>query len=243
MEVYWTEQTQADVPRGDDWLTPSEILRLNSMRIPKRHSDWRLGRWTAKLAVARFFELSNELQWLREIEIPSALGGAPEVCFANRRTDLAISLSHRSGVAACVLADKAVALGCDLEITEVHSDAFLADYFTAEEQALVTAAADRDLLLALLWSAKESALKALGTGLRADTRSVVAYIEKPYAGTDAWSRLKVRHISGRFFHGWWQQGGNLIRTLVAGPSPCPPVRYQEPKVESSHGQSPAVSLS
>ena len=66
-------------------------------------------------------------------------------------------------------------LGCDLEIVEPRSDAFIADYFTAEEQALIerTSAADRSLLLALLWSAKESALKALRAGLRLDTRSVI----------------------------------------------------------------------
>ena len=49
---------------------------------------------------------------------------------------------------------------------EPRSDAFVADYFTIEEQALVAraSAADRDRILALLWSGKESALKALREG-------------------------------------------------------------------------------
>ncbi len=52
------------------------------------------------------------------------------------------------------------------------SDAFVADYFAPEEQTLIahSSPADRELMLALLWSAKESALKALREGLRLDTR-------------------------------------------------------------------------
>ena len=65
-----------------------------------------------------------------------------------------------------------MALGCDLEVIEPRSEEFVADYFTTEEQKMVSQApiADRSKLLALLWSAKESALKALREGLRFDTR-------------------------------------------------------------------------
>ena len=65
-------------------------------------------------------------------------------------------------------------LGCDLEVIEPHSDAFITDFFTAEEQALITKASaeDRFLVATLLWSAKESALKALHAGLRLGTLSV-----------------------------------------------------------------------
>lgn len=65
-------------------------------------------------------------------------------------------------------------LGCDLELIEPHSDALVADYFTADEQAMVarTLAADRSRGLDLLWSAKESALKGLRVGLRLDIRCV-----------------------------------------------------------------------
>ena len=52
MEVYWLEQSEGDVPTTDDWLSPDEVVRLSTMRIAKRRSDWRLGRWTAKNALA-----------------------------------------------------------------------------------------------------------------------------------------------------------------------------------------------
>ena len=59
MNIFWLEETDADVPSENDWLTPSEVLRVNAMRFAKRRSDWRLGRWTANLALATY------LQWPR----------------------------------------------------------------------------------------------------------------------------------------------------------------------------------
>lgn len=44
MDVYWLEQTQADVPGADDWLNASEAIRLNDMRIAKGRADWRATR-------------------------------------------------------------------------------------------------------------------------------------------------------------------------------------------------------
>jgi hypothetical protein len=52
IEVHWLEQTKADVPPQNDWLSPAETALLNAMRFAKRRTDWRLGRWTAKNAVA-----------------------------------------------------------------------------------------------------------------------------------------------------------------------------------------------
>ena len=174
MDVYWLEQTEADLPAENDWLSASERLRLDGMRFAKRHADWRLGRWTAKRALAAYLNLPSHPQHLADIEIRSAPSGAPEVFIANQPAGVAISLSHRAGVAACAITLSGAELGCDLEIVEPRSDAFIADYFATEEQALIerTSAAERSLLLALLWSGKESALKALRTGLRLDTRSV-----------------------------------------------------------------------
>jgi 4'-phosphopantetheinyl transferase len=224
MDVLWMEQVQADVPAHNDWLSADEIIRLRGMRIPKRRADWLLGRWTAKWAVAQVLALASELHWFTQAEIRSAASGAPEFFVRNQRADLTISLSHRGEFAACSVARGKIALGCDIELIEPHSEAFLADYFSAEEQHLVRShGADRDFLLALLWSAKESALKALETGLRAHTCSVVACPDISSSGRGAWARLLVGHTSGRVFNGWWQRSGDLIRTLVADPIPSAPV--------------------
>ena len=175
MDVYWLEQTEGDVPAENDWLSASEAVVLNGMRFAKRRADWRLGRWTAKRAVAVYLNLPGHPRALTGTEIRPAPSGAPEVFVTNKPAPVTISLSHRAGRAVCAIGLSGGALGCDLETIEPRSDAFVADYFTTSEQALVERApgADRSWLLALLWSGKESALKALRTGLRLDTRCVI----------------------------------------------------------------------
>ena len=131
MDVYWLEQSAADLPAQNDWLSASDRTRLNAMRFEKRRDDWRLGRWTAKLAVAAYLDLPTDLPALAEIEIRPAPSGAPEVFLANQPAEVTISLSHRDGMAICAVAASGVALGCDLEIVEPRSDAFVTRLFHA----------------------------------------------------------------------------------------------------------------
>ncbi len=228
MEVYWLEQTEGDLPAAHDWLSPSELIRMEGMRFAKRQADWRLGRWTSKNAVALYLNLPCDPQSLTNIEIRPASSGAPEAFLADKPATVTISLSHRGGVAACVVGPASAEPGCDLEIIEQRSDAFIADYFTDKEQTWLerTSAADRQLLVALLWSAKESALKALRTGLRVDTREVrVLPVRRlRYADDDrSWHPLQVSAAEGRIFPGWWQNTGDLLRTFVALPPSAPPI--------------------
>ncbi|MGE5206029.1 MAG: 4'-phosphopantetheinyl transferase family protein [Chlamydiota bacterium] len=248
--VFWLQQTEADVPAENDWLCGAEKLRLNRIRFPKRRADWRLGRWTGKCACAAYLGRSAQARFLSEIEIRPALSGAPEVFVGDRAEAAAISLSHRAGTAMVAISAPGIALGCDLEIAEPRSDAFIADYFTLEEQLLLALApaADRLALVALLWSAKESALKALHEGLRLDTRSVVVNLgEHPQISRDTahnssapglptwsqaasnrsqngWQAFQVRCIScDHTLHGWWQCAGSLVRTVVADAPLLPPL--------------------
>jgi phosphopantetheinyl transferase (holo-ACP synthase) len=71
--------------------------------IPKRRADWRLGRWTAKHAVAACLNLPDEPSTFADIEIRAASSGAPEVFLQDRQAEIAISLSHSSGTALCTL--------------------------------------------------------------------------------------------------------------------------------------------
>jgi len=224
MNLCWLEQTEADVPPENDWLSASELARLGGMHFAKRRADWRLGRWTAKRALSVCLDLPGDPQVFQNIEIRPAASGAPQVFVVNQPAAFTISLSHRDGVAACAVADAGMEMGCDLELVEARSDAFVADYFTVEEQALIvrTSPIDRARILALLWSAKESALKALHEGLRLDTRSVVV---APVAGRSdlyGWSPLQVRYTGGQIFDGWWQHKNNMVRTVVGTPAPDAP---------------------
>jgi len=230
MKVYWLEQSEADVPAENDWLSANEAVCLDGMRFAKRRADWRLGRWTAKRALSVYLDVPAHLQTFKKIEIRPAPSGAPEAFFVNQPAAVTISISHRAGIAACAVAMSGVKMGCDLEMVEPRSDAFVADYFTLEEQALVAraSAADRARLLALLWSGKESALKALHEGLRLDTRSVIVSPGNAAFDLHGWSPMEVRHTDRRIFHGWWQHADGIVRTLVAAPPPNPPIRLRIP---------------
>jgi 4'-phosphopantetheinyl transferase len=245
MDLYWFEQSLRNVPQRETWLSAIEADYSRNLRFPKRRADWLLGRWTAKNAVAAFLDIPAEPLALSDIEIRSALSGAPEVFLGDEPAPVSISLSHRAGVGACALASSCVLLGCDLETVEFHGDAFAADYFAAEEQALVAKfeAEDRLWLLALLWSAKESALKLLREGLRLDTRHVVvSFLGKEFRTDNqenfaqrecisirtssqhkCWSPLRVCHANAQIFYGWWSKTGDSLRTVLAAPPADPPI--------------------
>lgn len=239
MDVYWLQQCEADLPATDDWLTETEAARLSSFRFANRRADWRLGRWTAKCAVAASLRLPADHRFFKQIEIVPASTGQPEVTLHNRPDRVTISISHRGGFALCAVALCDAELGCDLELVEPRSDAFSADYFTEREQELVAqfSGEQRSLLVSLLWSAKESALKALHVGLRADTRSVEVEIRDlhgywcvesdghnlegylpsalSYIPGIHWRSLQVQCAGGSNLSGRWQRSSSIVRTIVA----------------------------
>ncbi|HUI44300.1 MAG TPA: 4'-phosphopantetheinyl transferase superfamily protein [Terriglobia bacterium] len=245
MNVYWLLQTGGDLPARTDWLSPAEAAHLSGLRFPKRRADWLLGRWTAKRALAVYLNVPHPAEALPRIEIRSRSSGAPQAFLANEPAAVTLSISHRASTAICAVAPAGASLGCDLEVIETRNDAFVADYCCADERALVASAPEpgRPLLVTLLWSAKESALKALCAGLRLDTRSVVVGLDDPLPiqgqngglgpegaptglpappGQNHWRALHVRSSDGQIFNGWWQCAGDVVRTLVAAPPPSTP---------------------
>ena len=229
-DLYWLEQTDADVPANNDWLGANETIRLEGLRFAKRRADWRLGRWTAKRALAACLSIPENHRTLADIEIRPAPSGAPEVFLASRPLDVSISLSHSFGTAVCAIALSVVALGCDREKIDSRSEVFIADYFTPEEQALLaqSSAVARDRLLAVLWSGKESTLKSLHEGLRLDTRSMIVYPSDTAFTLSGWHRLQVRYLDEEVFHGWWEYAGDFVQTLISNPPPDRPLHLQSP---------------
>jgi 4'-phosphopantetheinyl transferase len=228
MDLYWLEQTESDVPVNNDWLSPHETKCLAALRFLKRRSDWRLGRWTAKQALAACMNLPATVRAFTNLEIRAASSGAPEVFVDAQPAGIAISLSHREGTALCTVGPPQRNFGCDLEMVEPRSAAFVDDYFTEDEKALIadTPVSGLPLLLALLWSGKESALKALRVGLRLDTRCMSVspgHLQPPLACTslgltadpDVWHPLRVHHSSTQTFSGWWRLETDLVRTVVS----------------------------
>src|SRR5207247_2585575 len=97
--------------------------------------DWRLGRWTAKAAVAAVLGVRAE-----EVEIVAAPDGAPEAWVGGEPAGVSISLSHRGGRGLAVVVTPPAIVGCDLELVEPRSSAFVADWLAPSEQELVATA-------------------------------------------------------------------------------------------------------
>jgi 4'-phosphopantetheinyl transferase len=213
MTIYWLLLRASSLPEGEQWLGPEEQKVLAGLKFPKRRSEWKLGRYVAKRALASLDGIDS----LDRIQIVAAEDGAPEAFIDGEKLDSSLSISHREGVAACAIARKAP-VGCDLEAVEPRSKRFVEDFFTARERAWVerTPYPLHDRHVALTWSAKESALKLLRVGLRRDTRRVEVDIEDPESAEEGWHRLSVTvapeslSLTGR-----WRQDEEVVLTVVS----------------------------
>lgn len=227
----WYSAGMAEVPDDPRWQEPALADRLSAMRYTKRRDEAMLGRWTAKNAVARALGLPLDLDGLARVKIVNAPDGAPEVTVEEKAVDLAIGMTDRGDWAVSTVRRGTARVGCDLELVEPRSDAFVADYFTSPERELwlTLGQTERDLVANLIWSAKESALKVLRTGLRRDTRSVEVDL-----GTwsthpvGVWRALDVRPAEGGVFPGWWVQYGEFVLTAVAAVATEVPASLVEP---------------
>lgn len=215
-----------DVPPSLAWLSRREQETFERLHVPKRRQDWLLGRWTAKQAVAAELARSDRAPWpLTSIEILAAPDGAPEVFVGAVSAPCAISLSHSAGRGLCAVVPRGVPVGCDVEHVEPRSEGLVADFFAPEEIETVhrREGRARDLLVALMWSAKESALKLLREGLRADTRSARVALGDATGATREWAPLTVRCDGcADAVTGWWRTSGDEVLTVVTGAPGAPP---------------------
>lgn len=122
------------------------------------------------------------------------------------------ALSHQTGAR----------LGADLELVEVRDPIFLEDYLGPRERdlALACQGEQRDFFVTLAWSAKEAAFKALGTGLRMDTRKIelvseIGWLARGDTPPQSWQAME---LAGPGLPGpaqaFWQCRGAFVLTLV-----------------------------
>ena len=88
-------------------------------------------------------------------------------------------------------------------------------------------ASEHDLFANLFWSAKESTLKLLGTGLRRDTRSVEIRLTGN-AAPGGWRRLAAVAEEGGNYAGWWRVFAPYVLTVVSAGAVQPPYALIEP---------------
>jgi 4'-phosphopantetheinyl transferase len=166
-----------ELPSSDSWLSAPERATLDGMRIDKRRRDFRIGRHAVRRAI-------QAAAPGRDVVVRAAADGAPELFDANGEPlGWVVSISHSAGLGVAAVAQRApgsgLELGCDVELVAPRSDELVHQFFTDAEQRAVFAAepTHRAFVANLIWSAKESALKAQRTGLRVDTRSVEVTFE------------------------------------------------------------------
>jgi 4'-phosphopantetheinyl transferase len=226
--TWWMARGESEVPGTQGWLTPVEARRAAGLRFTKRRTEYLLRRWVCKQAVAASVGLTGDLTSLARIEVGNHPGGAPFVRVDGELWGLDVSLTDRAGWGVCLVGEDLRRVGCDLEIVEPRSEGFVTDFLTPAERAFVGSGqqADRDCAVNLIWSAKESALKVLRTGLRRDTYSVEVVLDSLSPGPASargWARLEVRTAEGGTLPGWWRRNGDFLVTVAAEESVAAPM--------------------
>ena len=102
MSLFWLSQGMNDAPEHDDWLSPREAASVARMRFPKRRSEFRLGRWTAK-ARSRSTSAAAGRERARGIEIDRAPDGAPLPSLDGRPAEAYVTMTDRADQAVCLV--------------------------------------------------------------------------------------------------------------------------------------------
>lgn len=232
--VYWTlvDSSQASLEAPEGFLSSSELLKFRAFRFAKRRQEWLLGRWVAKFLIKSLPTYQGYAP--TEIEILTSPDGAPY--FQLPGGDAAptfLSISHCSRYALCAIASGAnIHIGIDMEKIEPRTQTFIKDYFTPLEVGLVNSQPHEswDMISTLIWSTKESMLKALRVGLRWDTRQVeireVSNLQGKRAG---WNDLQLKDLQqeNRGWFGGWQKYDGYVITMAGFPEEGPGIRSAE----------------
>ena len=144
------------LPPADGILSLQEQAYYQTLRFPKRRTEWLGGRVALKRLVARVLEIPD---W-RQVEVLPQETGKPKLLVNGNPTALAYSITHSHGFAAAAASKEERFLGIDLEKIEHRIEAWKKDFFHPAELT-----AQGDDFLTALWTQKEALVKLLGTGL------------------------------------------------------------------------------
>ena len=151
------------LPPAHGILSLREETYYQTLRFPKRRTEWLGGRVALKRVVAHQLCLSD----LAQIEILPQENGKPQLLVEQTPLMLAHSITHSHGFAVAAVSPEGTLLGIDLEKIDHRMDAWKRDFFHPDE---LTSGGD-DFLTAL-WTQKEALVKLLGTGLSLRSKEV-----------------------------------------------------------------------
>ncbi len=202
-------------------LASEERERYATFRAPKRRRDWLLGRWTAKQLARQYLDARGAQRHADEILVRADGDGSPYLSLDGARLPVSLSISHSGAYSFCALTDQpGAAAGADVEMIEPRPLSLAEQFFAAQELAALLARpqAERDLLITLVWSAKEAFLKCIKEGLRVDTRAVTVALPEQTAAAEVWRPLAVTARAGLVhadlrYQCWWRREGGMVLTL------------------------------
>lgn len=177
---YYKENLQFQSIRN--WGCDAEIEHYNALHFEKRRNDWMLGRITAKELVQNtWMKYLKKTVSLNEIQIVNDYFGKPQILL-NINNDWklisqSLSISHCHNIAVCSLLSDAPAqnIGIDLEYINDRPALFAETFMHKEELKQLEKVKYKqayNCALTSLWSLKEAFLKAVGVGLRINTKKI-----------------------------------------------------------------------
>lgn len=211
-DFFFSHQTLGDLPGDLDWLHPGELAFMQTLRFENRRNNWLLGRWTAKQALLSLLENGGMVLEMKDIFIRKTASGAPVAEFGIPVPPCSLSISHRAGHAIVVAAPGDVLIGCDLELVEPRSEAFIADYFSDRERECIRK--DPPFFSNLLWCVKESVMKARGEGMRIHPGRIEVEVDGQ-ANEGGWHKALARlNPGGIIYPGCWRRERDFIWAVV-----------------------------
>ena len=160
----------SNLPPADGILSLREKEFYQTLRFPKRRTEWLGGRFALKSLVAE----KNVLTDLSQIELLPQPSGKPLLWLNGKEDRLAFSITHSQGYAVAAIACEKALLGIDLEKVEHRIEAWAKEFFHPSE--LISS---EDVFLTSLWTQKEALVKLLGTGLSLNSFDVRCVRGKP----------------------------------------------------------------
>jgi len=132
-------------------------------QTPRRQRSWLAGRIAAKDAVrSLFWRRGHGPVFPVEIVVTNEASGRP-IARTTTGREVNVSIAHKNDIAVAIASEE-LRVGIDIERIEPRADSFAELSFSEQELCLVKGE-PRDEAWTRLWSAKEAAAKAAGTGL------------------------------------------------------------------------------
>ncbi|MBR1457261.1 MAG: 4'-phosphopantetheinyl transferase superfamily protein [Oscillospiraceae bacterium] len=163
--------------------------RLRDLRPAQKR---RQGIGAELLLIHALTELDPRIALPLRIEVQP--GGKPRLT----ESPLCFSLSHSGDLSACAVADRPI--GLDIQMNTAYRERLAARCFTEEERRILLSSPDRDYAFTMLWTLKESYLKAIGCGLRMPMRELsVAYAAQSEDAGSVDTRFRHAYRDGCHF--------------------------------------------